>query len=327
YLLDTWPTTPEGRTVEADTENPRTGGFSTENRKYKSTFSEQFPLILQRTMRHVFRDKMVVGMKFMQTLVFSIIFDLIYWQIPDRNQSSQVQDRTGVLFFFAANLVMSNAMAILTVFTMERSTFERESRSGMYGLPAFFFSKIGVELPFYILTPLLLVSATYWAVGLNSDVGRFFIACFIAVLLSLVGVSVGLTAASFFRELSVALAILPTIIMPMMIFAGLFVNLAGMPVWIRWIKWLSLMKYGFVALAKNEFYDTVIGCGKDVPAAECVPMPGEAVIKQMGIEDQGSVWLNIGILAAWWVALTAFSYFGLWRMTRTGRGGAKIKQA
>ncbi|RKP05045.1 ABC-2 type transporter-domain-containing protein, partial [Thamnocephalis sphaerospora] len=325
YLLDTWPTTPEGLAAEVAAANTRIGGFLPKNRKYKSKFTEQFPLILHRAARHVFRDKMVVGVRLMQTLVFAVIFDLIYWQIPDRDQDSQVQDRTGILFFIVVMLIISNAISILTIFSTDRSAFERERRNGMYGLPAFFFSKLGVELPFYIVTPLLLVTITYWALGLNPNAGRFFITCLVAVLLSFVGVSIGLTAASFFRDLPVALAVVPTIIMPMMIFAGLFVNLAGMPVWIRWIKWLSVMKYAYVALAKNEFSGAMIGCGSDVPATKCVPMPGDAIIRKMGLEDQGSVWLNIGVLVAWWLLLTLFSYLGLWRMTNVNCGNAKTK--
>ncbi|KAI9593459.1 P-loop containing nucleoside triphosphate hydrolase protein [Syncephalis fuscata] len=325
-LLDQWPVSPEGVDLQLAADSPHSGGFSDSNRKYRSSFFEQFPLILRRAAKNVLRDKFIIGAKLGQTLVFTIIFDLIYWQVPNRIQTSQVQDRSGVLFFYAANLVMSNAMGVLTVFSMERSTFARENHSGLYGLPAFFFSKLAVELPIYLLTPTLLVSATYWAIGLNHDVGRFFLACLIAILLSGAGMSMGLAAASFFNELSVALAVVPTIILPMMIFGGLFANVSTIPVWIRWFKWLSLMKYGFVAFAKNEFQGLTVGCGDDVPAAACIPMDGQTVIKNLGIEDQGSVWLNIGVLAAWWIGFTAFSYFGLWRMVRSGRGGRKIKK-
>ncbi|RKP22687.1 P-loop containing nucleoside triphosphate hydrolase protein, partial [Syncephalis pseudoplumigaleata] len=300
-LLDEWLASAEGIALRQAADAPHGGGYSDSNRKYRSNFREQFPLILKRAARNVLRDKMVLGAKLGQTLVFAVIFDVIYWQIPNRAQTSQVQDRSGVLFFYAANLVMSNAMAVLTVFSMERSTFARENHSGLYGLPAFFFSKLAVEVPIYVLTPTLLVCATYWAIGLHHDVGRFFIACLTAVLLSGAGMSIGVAAASFFSELSVALAVVPTLILPMMIFGGLFANVATLPVWIRWFKWLSLMKYGFVALAKNEFHGLTIGCGDDVPAEACRPLDGHTVIANLGIEDQGSVWVNIAALAAWWI--------------------------
>ncbi|KAI8052282.1 P-loop containing nucleoside triphosphate hydrolase protein [Syncephalis plumigaleata] len=325
-LLDYWLVSPEGADMQRVVDSPHSGGFSESNRKYRSSFVEQFPLILKRAAKNVLRDKLVLAAKLAQTLVFAIIFDLIYWQIPNRAQASQIQDRSGVLFFYAANLVMSNAMGVLTVFSMERSTFARENHSGLYGLPAFFFSKLAVELPVYMITPTVLITATYWAIGLHHDAGRFFLTCLISILLSGAGMSIGVAAASFFNELSVALAVVPTLILPMMIFGGLFANISTLPVWIRWLKWLSLMKYGFVALAKNEFLGLTIGCGDDVPADACRPLDGHTVVRNLGIEDQGTVWVNIAALAAWWIALTAFSYFGLWRMIRSGRGGRKIKK-
>jgi ATP-binding cassette subfamily G (WHITE) protein 1 len=209
---------------------------------------------------------------------------------------------------------------------MERSTFARENHSGLYGLPAFFFSKLAVELPVYMITPTLLITTTYWAIGLHHDVGRFLLSCLIAILLSGVGMSIGVASASFFNELSVALTVVPTLILPMMIFGGLFANVSTLPVWIRWLKWLSIMKYGFVALAKNEFLGLTIGCGDDVPADACHPLDGHTVVKNLGIDDQGTVWVNIAALVAWWIGLIAFSYFGLWRMVRSGRGGRKIKK-
>ncbi|RKP04577.1 ABC-2 type transporter-domain-containing protein [Thamnocephalis sphaerospora] len=303
---------------------PRLGGFSLENRKYRSTFAEQFPLILQRTARHVFRDKMIFGVRLVQTLVFAVIFNLIFWKIVDRDQNAQMQDRVGVLFLFTSNLVMYNATSSLTLFIEDRPRFEREYRSGLYGLPAFFFSKIGVELPAYIIMPTLLMATTYWVMGLNPGAGRFFICCLISVLLSLSGMAIGLATASLCRDLSVALIVVPTVIMPMLIFCGLFVNFGGMPVWIRWIKWLSLVKYGFVAFVKNELEDVPIGCGANVVVAECIPVPGETVIKRLSMEDQGSVWLNIGVLAAWALVLVMLTYFGLRRMMRVGHEGAKV---
>ncbi|RKP06073.1 P-loop containing nucleoside triphosphate hydrolase protein [Thamnocephalis sphaerospora] len=319
-LLEVWPTTPEGSAIREIVEKPRSGGFSAENRRYRSAFTEQFSLILRRTARHAFRDKMFIGMRLVQILLFAVLFSIIYWQIPDRDQSSQIQDRVGILFFSAACLITASSMPALMMFYSERSTFTRESRSGMYGLSTFFFTKLSIELPLCIITPLLLSSVIYWTTGMNQDAGRFFVYCVVATLLSVAGMGLGLVTGAFFPELSEALVAIPVIIMPTMVFSGVFVNLAGLPAWISWFKWSSMMMYGFGALLKNELEGTTIGCGKDVLADECTPMPGEVSISNLGFEGQGTVWVNISALAMGCVILTAFSYYGMWRVTRAGRG-------
>ena len=129
-LLDAWSETPEGHALESLANKPRQGGFSRENAKYKSTFFDQFFSIFRRNIRNTIRDRSVIGFKLIQTLIFSLLFGMIYWKIPDRDQDAQIQasvlicgllialltystriqDRSGVLFFYVINLIMSNAM-------------------------------------------------------------------------------------------------------------------------------------------------------------------------------------------------------------------------
>ena len=89
-----------------------------------------------------------------QTVFLSVLMGLIYLNVPSRTMSAQIQDRTGVLFFVAVNQVMSSSMGVLSVFASEKAVFEREHGAGYYRLPAYFMSKVGVELPFQILMPL-----------------------------------------------------------------------------------------------------------------------------------------------------------------------------
>ena len=41
-----------------------------------------------------------------------------------------------------------------------------------------------VDLPLYLVEPVILTTILYWMVGLNSDVGRFFVACGIVLLVT-----------------------------------------------------------------------------------------------------------------------------------------------
>ena len=46
------------------------------------------------------------------------------------------------------------------------------------------FSHQLVDLPLYLVEPVILTTILYWMVGLNSDVGRFFVACGIVLLVT-----------------------------------------------------------------------------------------------------------------------------------------------
>lgn len=74
---------------------------------------------------------------------------------------------------------------------MELPVFLREHFNGMYRTDIYFLSKTTADLPVYIVFPFLFVAIPYYAIGLNPDVGRFFIACGIVILLANVATSFG----------------------------------------------------------------------------------------------------------------------------------------
>ena len=65
--------------------------------------------------------------------------------------------------------------------------------------------------------------------------------------------------------------------------------------------------------------------GSKVPDDQCILRPGDAVLRSLGLEDQGSLWMNIGVIAGYWLLLMTFAYAGLWRLVRSRRAGRKIK--
>jgi len=158
-------------------------------------------------------------------------------------------------------------------------------------------------------------------VGLQADVWKFFITVAFTIVMALCGTAIGTLAACAFNDLSVALAIVPMLLLPLMIFSGLFVNTGNIPVFLDWIKWLSPMKYGFVGLVKNEFTSLQICPKSDDPErvrqAGC--RAGESVITDLGLDDQGSILLNFLVVLGLWLVLLALSYLALWRMVRNSK--------
>ena len=109
-----------------------------------------------------------------------------------------------------------------------------------------------MDLPLYLLEPVILTTILYWMVGLNPDVLRFFIACGIILLVTqvlttapshhdisaskLVAIcyqvvlSVGYFLSCLSPNVDVALAVAPVVIIPFMLFGGFFLNSGSVPV-------------------------------------------------------------------------------------------------
>lgn len=74
---------------------------------------------------------------------------------------------------------------------MELPIFLREHFNGMYRTDVYYIGKTLADQPLYLFFPFLFVAIPYYAIGLNPEVTRFFIACGIVILLANVATSYG----------------------------------------------------------------------------------------------------------------------------------------
>lgn len=198
--------------------------------------------------------------------------------------------------------VMNNTTGTLNVFGEERAVFRREHGASMYGLPAFYWSKILIEAPMAFVFAFLLSTIIYWLAGMPANAGTFFVSMTLCGLSGVAGMFIGVTLASVFESLQVALSLAPMIIMPLMLYSGLFINSESIPPYFVWIKYISPVKYTFEGLVKT------------IVPQFTVPL---------GFDDGLSVGIVTVILLAFCLALVFVSYAGLWRITWLASKSAK----
>ena len=132
---------------------------------------------------------------------------------------------------------MTSMMGILLTFPVEREVFLREIGSNMYGVSSYFVGRSSTEFPFLTLIPFIFSAVIYWIIGFNSTVGKFFIfgklhslqcsdliIALFMILQSINGNALGLLGGSVFPDPKVALAVAPMLLLPLMIFAGFYLN-------------------------------------------------------------------------------------------------------
>lgn len=65
---------------------------------------------------------------------------------------------------------------------------------------------------------------------------------------SLVGNSLGIMTGSIFKDAKRASAMTPLLLLPMMMFSGLYNKLNSIPDWIGWLQYISPFRYGLQAV-------------------------------------------------------------------------------
>ena len=105
----------------------------------------------------------------------------------------------------------------------------------MYSVSSYYTAKVMMETPILIVIPLLYTLIIYFGIGLTVNVENFFYFFFILTLVVFSSAPFGYLLSSLFSEMETAVTIAPLIMLPIVMFGGLFTNVDSYPGWITWI--------------------------------------------------------------------------------------------
>lgn len=142
----------------------------------KANSLKQFQILSKKSFKNFIRNPLTFKIRLIQILFISIIFMLLFWQLPTvtPNKKTSIQNRTGALFFISINFFILYFQTTLTTFPAEREIFLKEYNAGLYGIIPYFLSKIIIEIPLTSFFPFLFTAITYYAVNFNNGVSNFF---------------------------------------------------------------------------------------------------------------------------------------------------------
>merc|ERR1712166_734535 len=120
---------------------------------------------------------------------------------------------------------------------------------------------MGAEFPFAAAGPVLFGIVAYWIVGFVNTTEAFLTFLGTLVMINMTAVSFGMFIASIAPSVEAATAIAPLVVIVFLLFGGFYVNTANIPDFIAWVQEISFFKWGFKALAINE-YQTLQFVGK-----------------------------------------------------------------
>lgn len=226
--------------------------------KVEASRLTQFTVLFKRCLNDLKRNPLRGKAPIAQSVVMATILSFIWLQVGDDQKS--IQDRMGVLFFITTNSMMQNVMGVLTTFGNERGAVLREQENNLYTTLPYFLARLLVDIPTKILGPSVFATITYWMVGFQPSADKFIIYGIVLILMALTGNAMGLFIACIFPDVAIALQVAPIIILPLVMFSGFVLNTDSIPVYLMWLEWISPAKYGFAALARNEFKGLDLRC-------------------------------------------------------------------
>nr|CAA26716.2 white pigment protein [Drosophila melanogaster] len=246
---------------------------------YKATWFMQFRAVLWRSWLSVLKEPLLVKVRLIQTTMVAILIGLIF--LGQQLTQVGVMNINGAIFLFLTNMTFQNVFATINVFTSELPVFMREARSRLYRCDTYFLGKTIAELPLFLTVPLVFTAIAYPMIGLRAGVLHFFNCLALVTLVANVSTSFGYLISCASSSTSMALSVGPPVIIPFLLFGGFFLNSGSVPVYLKWLSYLSWFRYANEALLINQWADVEPGEISCTSSNTTCPSSGKVILETL----------------------------------------------
>jgi len=225
----------------------------------KASFLKQLFWLLHRELLHTTRDWGSLIGRFAITIFMNILFGLVFLNAGNRDDSNPTNFNThfGALVMVTISSMFGPSQAVMLAFPFERPMFMREYATGTYGALAYFISKAAFELPMTMLQIIAQYIIVYYMIGFQ---GSWISMMVVAWALGVTSSSVAVLIGCLVEDVKQATELAPLLFIPQILFAGFFVRLSQIPVFLRWAQYLCAMKYAINLLLIIEFDSSLKSC-------------------------------------------------------------------
>ncbi|EQC42055.1 hypothetical protein SDRG_00898 [Saprolegnia diclina VS20] len=266
-------------------------------------------VLCKRNVTRLVRDSLAFKARLGQSIIISVVVGLIFRQL-ELSQTG-IQSFTGAIFFIVVNQFFSATTPEFASVPLELPIMKREYNGGLYRSYVWYIAKNVSELVMQFFFPLIFLIPVYFMVGFGaSNAGLFFTFYLFIALLSSSATGLGYMVSCIAKTPEIAPIIGILIILPFLIFGGLFINTNNVPVYFRWLEFISPMKYAFRGMCR-AFWNSIDTIPCDAAVESCVATTGAQVLANLGLDKKSMgydiiflVWINllfrfIGIVALW----------------------------
>jgi len=137
--------------------------------------------------------------------------------------------------------------------------FRHECTSGYYRVSAYYLAKLLCDIIPLRIIPLIAFSViSYFMVGLQMNVNKFFIFFLNLFLTNMAASGMGFVISASVRVFAIANLFVSLAYIVMMVFGGLLVNIQTMPSWLSWLQYISIIRYSLNTLSINELQNLTL---------------------------------------------------------------------
>ncbi|XP_075974084.1 ATP-binding cassette sub-family G member 4-like isoform X2 [Anticarsia gemmatalis] len=281
-------------------------------KRYATSELTQFWVVLKRTLLFSRRDWTLMYLRLFAHILVGFLIGALYYDIGD--DGSKVLSNLGFLFFNMLFLMYTSMTITILSFPLEMPVLVKEHFNRWYSLRSYYLAITVSDIPFQAIFCIIYVVIVYLLTSQPPVWFRFAMFLSSCLLISFVAQSVGLVVGAAMNvQNGVFLA--PVMSVPFLLFSGFFVSFNAIPVYLRWITYLSYIRYGFegTALATYSFNRPKLQCHQTY----CHFKNPLTTLEELDMED-ADITLDIAALCLIFLVLRISAFLFLrWKLKST----------
>ncbi|PNY25851.1 ABC transporter ATP-binding protein/permease [Tolypocladium capitatum] len=276
-----------------------------------ASFLRQLRVLTNRTLKVTYRDPLGMAASIMEAILMGLISGYMFYDLG-RDQAG-IRSREGGLYTAAG--LQGYLILIFEVYrmTIDIPIFDRESSENCVDALPFILSRRLARMPTEdVPVPFLFSVLFYFMAGFDRSVKKVFVFFAVSLVNQYVAVTCAMTCVVAVRHFAGASLIANLVYTLQSTACGMFIQANTLPVYVRWLKWITYTFYAFGAYVGNEFQGSLYDCpypgGRSNPA--CIQYTGEYVMDSLGL-PKNWVARPIIILVSFVVFFSTLSTVGL----------------
>ncbi|XP_046387516.1 ATP-binding cassette sub-family G member 1 [Ischnura elegans] len=216
------------------------------SKAYPTSGFTQFWIVLKRTLLFSRRDWTLMYLRLFAHILVGFLIGALYYDIG--NDGAKVLSNLGFLFFNMLFLMYTSMTITILSFPLEMPVLVKENFNRWYSLKSYYAAITLSDLPFQAVFCVVYVTIVYFLTSQPAEGFRFGMFLSACLMISFVAQSIGLVVGAAMNvQNGVFLA--PVMSVPFLLFSGFFVSFDAIPIYLRWITYLSYIRYGFEGTA------------------------------------------------------------------------------
>ncbi|KAJ7963578.1 ABC transporter G family member [Quillaja saponaria] len=218
-------------------------------KEWTLSWLDQFMILSKRTFRERCRDYFD-KLRLVQALGVAVLLGLLWWK-SSTDTEARLRDQVGLMFYVCIFWTSSSIFGAVYVFPFEKFYLVKERKADMYRLSVYYVCSTLCDMVAHVFYPTFFMVILYFMAGFKRTVTCFFLTLFAILLIAITSQGAGELFGAAVMSIQRAGMVASLILMLFLLTGGYYVQ--HIPKFMRWLKYLSFMYYGFRLLLKVQY--------------------------------------------------------------------------